>query len=268
MLALPGKFGESTEWTNLNRTDILGVQISAINMGQTLETIDEWIATGASQYVCITNTHNIMMSYDDPHLRTVHNSAGLTTPDGMPMVWISRWRGQKHVDRVYGPDLLLELSEHSVERGYKHFFYGGAEGVPERLAAEMQKRYPGLDVVGTISPPYRDLTAPEDQEMVDQINASGADIVWVGLGCPKQELWMYEHVGRLKAPVLIGIGAAFDFHTGMKKQAPKWMRHAGLEMVFRVITEPRRLGPRLLKNHPRFVALMLLDTLGIRRSSD
>lgn len=250
----------------LDRTDILGVGISAINMEQTLAIVDRWIATDASQYVCITNTHNIMMSYDDPHLQAVHNNAGLTTPDGMPMVWISRWRGQKHVDRVYGPDLLLALCKHSLDRGYKHFFYGGDEGVAAHLARKMQSRFPGLKIAGTISPPFRKLTAEEDQAVVDCINDSDADIVWVGLGCPKQELWMYEHVSRLKAPVLIGIGAAFDFHTGLKKQAPRWMRHAGLEMIFRVITEPRRLGPRLLKNHPRFIGLMLLDILRLNHN--
>jgi len=177
----------------------------------------------------------------DPELRRIYNASGMTTPDGMPLVWLSRLHGYHHVDRVYGPDLMLALCERSVKRGYRHFFYGGAEGVPEHLAARLQSRFPGLIVAGTYSPPFRPLRPEEDEQIVQLINETSPDIVWVGLGSPKQERWMAEHIDRLTAPVLIGVGAAFDFHTGRKPQAPRWMQRSGLEWLFRLLTEPRRL---------------------------
>jgi|SRR5215472_439239 len=245
-------------------TNILGVRVSAINMEQTLTIIDGWIERRESHYICVTDVHSIMQSYDDPYMRHIHNTAGLVTPDGMPMVWISRLKGHDHVRRVYGPDLMLALCQHSVSRGYRHFFYGAAQGVPELLARRLEERFPGLQTVGCYSPPFRPLTLREDEQILSTINSADPDIVWVGLGCPKQQRWMYEHIGRLRAPVLVGVGAAFDFLSGLKKQAPRWMQGCGLEIVFRVLTEPRRLWYRFLSNHPRFVALVLLDFLGLK----
>jgi len=169
------------------------------------------------------------------------------------------------VSRVYGPDLMLALCEESKEKGYRHFFYGGAEGVADELAASLTERYPGLQVAGTYSPPFRPLTEDEDQQVVDLINRSGADIVWVGLGTPKQDFWVADHVGRLEAPVLLAVGAAFDFHSGRKRQAPRWMQRAGLEWLFRLLTEPRRLWYRYLVLNPLFIALVTLQLLGLRR---
>lgn len=247
------------------RVNILGVGVSAINMATALEIIEGWIARRESHYVCVTGVHGVMESQRDESLRRIHNQAGLVTPDGMPLVWLSRLRGFHQVDRVYGPDLMLALCERSVDLGYRHFFYGGAEGVPEQLAAVLQGRFPGLRVVGTYSPPFRPLTPEEDREMVRMINGANPDIVWVGLSTPKQERWMAEHVGRLTAPVLIGVGAAFDFHPGRKPQAPRWMQRAGLEWLFRLLTEPRRLWRRYLINNPLFIALVVLEMLGLRR---
>lgn len=247
------------------RANILGVGVSVINMATALEIIEGWIARRESHYVCVTGVHGVMESQRDESLRRIHNQAGLVTPDGMPLVWLSRLRGFHQVDRVYGPDLMLALCERSVDLGYRHFFYGGAEGVPEQLAAVLQGRFPGLRVVGTYSPPFRPLTPEEDREMVRMINGANPDIVWVGLSTPKQERWMAEHVGRLTAPVLIGVGAAFDFHTGRKPQAPRWMQRAGLEWLFRLLTEPRRLWRRYLINNPLFIALVVLEMLGLRR---
>jgi len=247
------------------RVNILGVGVSAINMATALEIIEGWIARRESHYVCVTGVHGVMESRRDESLRRIHDQAGLVTPDGMPLVWLSRLRGFHQVDRVYGPDLMLALCERSVDLGYRHFFYGGAEGVPEQLAAVLQGRFPGLRVVGTYSPPFRPLTPEEDREMVRMINGANPDIVWVGLSTPKQERWMAEHVGRLTAPVLIGVGAAFDFHTGRKPQAPRWMQRAGLEWLFRLLTEPRRLWRRYLINNPLFIALVVLEMLGLRR---
>ncbi len=249
------------------RVNILGVGISAINMDIALATIEDWIAQREPHYVCVTGVHGVMECQRDHELRRIHNASGLTTPDGMPLVWLSRLKGHRHVDRVYGPDLMLALCERSVTDGYRHFFYGGAEGVPEQLAANLQRRFPGLQVVGIHSPPFRPLTLEEDKQVVQIINQAVPDIVWVGLSTPKQEQWMVTHIGRVKPPVLIGVGAAFDFLAGRKRQAPRWMQRSGLEWLFRLLTEPRRLWRRYLINNPLFVLLVLAQALGLRRHS-
>jgi N-acetylglucosaminyldiphosphoundecaprenol N-acetyl-beta-D-mannosaminyltransferase len=249
------------------RVNILGVGISAINMDIALETIEDWIARHDSHYVCVTPVHSVMEYRKDPNLRRICSASGLTTPDGMPLVWLCRLKGHRHVSRVYGPDLMLALCKRSVTRGYKHFFYGGAKGVPEQLAANLQHRFPGLTVVGTHSPPFRPLTPEEDDQAVQMINEVSPDVVWIGLGSPKQEQWMATHIDRIKSPVLIGVGAAFDFLTGRKRQAPRWMQRSGLEWLFRLLTEPRRLWRRYLVNNPLFVLLVLAQALGLRRYS-
>lgn len=249
----------------IERFNVLGVGISAISMADALATIETWITTRRPNYVCITGVHGVMESQSDPELRDIHNRAGMVTPDGMPLVWLARMRDLNWVERVYGPDLLLEMARLSLRKGYRHFFYGGGEGVAELLAARMRQRFPGLQVAGTYTPPFRPLAPAEDAKIVEHINASGADIVWVGLSTPKQERWMAQHVGRLNAPVLIGVGAAFDFHAGLKRQAPRWMQRSGLEWTFRFITEPRRLAWRYFKNNPRFVVWSAAQYFGLRR---
>lgn len=246
---------------NVARANILGVNVSAINVETALRVIEGWISRREPHYVCVTGVHGIMESQRDTELQQIHNAAGLVTPDGMPLVWLSRLMGFPHVRRVYGPDLMLALCERSAKRGYRHFFYGGADGVPEKLAARLQARFPGLRVVGSYSPPFRPLTPEEDREIVDRITAAQADIVWVGISTPKQERWMAEHFGRLSAPVLVGAGAAFDFHAGLKKQAPRWMQKSGLEWSFRLMSEPRRLWRRYLVNNPFFLWLIFLQAL-------
>jgi N-acetylglucosaminyldiphosphoundecaprenol N-acetyl-beta-D-mannosaminyltransferase len=234
-------------------------------MEMAVHTIEDWIARRESQYVCVTGVHGIMESQRDEEVRRIHNAAGLVTPDGMPLVWLSRLMGFAHVERVYGPDLMLALCARSVTQGYRHFFYGGAPGVAEKLACRLQARFPTLQVAGTYAPPFRPLTPAEDAAVVRRINAVQPDIVWVGISTPKQECWMREHVGRLCTPVLIGVGAAFDFHAGVKRQAPRWMQQSGLEWLFRLLTEPRRLWRRYLLNNSGFVWLVLLQAL--RKSS-
>jgi N-acetylglucosaminyldiphosphoundecaprenol N-acetyl-beta-D-mannosaminyltransferase len=235
------------------RVDVLGVDVSAINMDDALEVIDGWITSGERQYVCVTGVHGVMESQRDPVLRRIHNAAGLVTPDGMPLVWLSRFHGQRRTTRVYGPDLMLALCERSIATGYRHFFYGGSDRVAEKLVQRLERRFPGLAIAGVHSPPYRSLTSGEDDEIVRHINGTKPDIVWVGLGTPKQEHWMAQHVQRLTASALIGVGAAFDFHAGVKAQAPRWMQRSGLEWLFRMASEPRRLGRRYLVNNPTFV---------------
>ncbi|MDX1545625.1 MAG: WecB/TagA/CpsF family glycosyltransferase [Rhodothermales bacterium] len=245
-------------------TDILGLRVSAVDIPRALATIDGWIARREPRYACVSNVHSVMESWDDPALRRIHNEAGLVTPDGMPLVWISRLRGRRHVRRVYGPDLMLALCAHGLERGYRHYFYGGADGVAGDLARRLGERFPGLVVAGAETPPFRPLTPEEDAAAVERINAARPDVVWVGLGMPKQERWMHAHVGRIEAPALIGVGAAFDFHTGRKPQAPAWMQRTGLEWAFRLATEPRRLAGRYLRHNPRFVGLALLELMRLR----
>lgn len=239
------------------RVDVLGVGVSAIDMPTAVAEIGRWIADREQHYVCITGVHGVMESQADPALMAIHNASGLTTPDGMPMVWSARWAGYRDTARVYGPDLLLEVSAAAVSSGWSSFFYGGKEGIPQLLADRLRQRFPGLRVAGTFSPPFRRLTEQEDAEIVAAINASGADIVWVGLSTPKQERWMAEHAGRITAPVMVGVGAAFDIHAGVLPQAPAWMQRAGLEWLYRLLREPRRLWRRYLKNNPRFVWAVL-----------
>jgi len=249
------------------RVNALGIGISAITMSQALAIIEEWIVQRERHYVCVTGVHGVMESQRDENLRRIHNTAGLVTPDGMPLVWFSHLRGSRHVERVYGPDLMLALTERSIEKGYRHFLYGGRVGVPERLAQNLTQWFPGLNIAGTYSPPFHTLTGEEELRTVQTINVSNADIVWVGLGTPKQEYWMKEHLGKVAAPVMIGVGAAFDFHSGLKKQAPRWIQRSGFEWLYRFMTEPRRLGKRYLVNNPLFLWLILLQTLGIKRYS-
>ena len=249
----------------IERVTVLGVGVSAIDIPLAIATIEGWIAAREPRFVCVSGVHGVMESQRDRALRDIHNRAGLVTPDGMPLVWFSRLAGHAHVTRVYGPDLMEAVCRDAVTRGRRHFFYGGLPGVPERLAERLTARFPGLQVVGTFSPPYRALSPAEDQEIIERINASGADLVWVGLSTPKQERWMASHVGRLRAPVLIGVGAAFDFLSGAKRQAPRWMQRSGLEWCFRLASEPRRLWRRYLVNNPVFVWNVLLQAMRIRR---
>lgn len=232
-----------------------------------LRVVDAWIAYHAKCYICVTPVHSVMDCQRDPDLLRIFNASGFTTHDGTPLVWLCRLKGFHHVDRVYGPDMMLTLCEDGVRKGYRHCFYGGAEGIPEQLAAVLEERFPGVQVAGTCSPPFRLLTPEEDQQTVEEINAAKPDIVWVGLGAPKQERWMSAHIEQLDVPVLIGVGAAFDFHAGAKRQAPYWMQRSGLEWLFRLLTEPRRLWKRYLVDNTLFVALIVMQFLGLRRYS-
>lgn len=249
----------------IQRVNILGVGVSAIHMEQALTSIDQWIATQERRFVCVTGVHGIMESQREESLRLIHNQAGLVTPDGMPLVWLSRWNGTPNTDRVYGPDLMKAVCQESLLKGYRHFLYGGAEGVPEKLEERLQQQFPGLNVVGTYSPPFRSLTPEEDAHIVQMINDQQPDIVWVGLSTPKQERWMAGHRSQIQAPVLIGVGAAFDFHAELKPQAPGWMQRNALEWLFRLVTEPKRLWRRYLINNPAFLLAIVLQFIGLKK---
>jgi N-acetylglucosaminyldiphosphoundecaprenol N-acetyl-beta-D-mannosaminyltransferase len=250
------------------RFNVLGVGVSSINMSGALSMIDNWITRRESAYVTITGVHGVMESQGNEDIRKIHNRAGMVTPDGMPLVWLGRYYNHKNIKRVYGPDLMLTICENSTSKGYRHYFYGGNEGVPELLKANLERKFPGIQVVGTYSPPFRSLNDEETESIVKAINSAKPDIVWVGLSTPKQERWMAEHVDRLEGTVLIGVGAAFDFNAGLKKQAPFWMQKSGLEWLFRLLTEPKRLWRRYLKNNPLFVILIVRQILGFKRYAD
>lgn len=248
----------------LERVDVLGVGISVVDMPLALDTMERWIAERRANYVCLRDVHGIMACRDDPVLLEIHRAAGLVAPDGMPLVWLGRLKGYRRMRRVCGPDLMPALCARSLTRGYRHFLYGGAPGVAERLAGALGARFPGLRIVGVLSPPFRPLSEEEDARVVREINESGADIVWVGLGSPKQEHWMAAHLGRLSAPVMLGVGAAFDFHAGTVRRAPLWMQRGGLEWLHRLAAEPRRLWRRYLVVAPKFLILIGLHLLGVR----
>jgi N-acetylglucosaminyldiphosphoundecaprenol N-acetyl-beta-D-mannosaminyltransferase len=248
----------------LERVNILGVGVSLVNMNRALDQIDRWVRNGEQNYVCVCSVHGVMECQRSEPLRQIFNSAGMVTPDGMPLVWLARQRDES-VSRVYGPDLMLAELQRSVTSGHRHYLYGGGPGVSLRLAANMRDRFPGLKLVGTMEPPYAPLDQLASPDTASTINATGADIVWVGISSPKQERWMARMRPLLKAPVLIGVGAAFDFHGGMIRQAPRWMQRSGLEWLFRLMTEPRRLWRRYLVNNPWFLWELALQKLGIRR---
>jgi N-acetylglucosaminyldiphosphoundecaprenol N-acetyl-beta-D-mannosaminyltransferase len=243
--------------------NLLGVKVHAVDLSATIKTINEQITHGVKGYICLAPAHNLMACRADPRLREIFNRSSLTVPDGMGTVWFLRLLGHK-AGRVYGPDLLLETCRRGLEHGWGHYFLGGTPEAVDRLIKRLQQEFPGIQIAGVFSPPFRKMSENEEREMVDQINASRADAIWVGLGSPKQEYWMAEFRERLQAPVMIGVGAAFDFLSGAKPQAPKWMQRVGLEWLFRLLSEPRRLWRRYAQ-YPLFVILALAQILGVTR---
>jgi len=235
------------------RVDVLGVRVSAIDPAMALERITGWIERRERRYVCVTGVHGVTESLRDPELQRIHNESGLTTPDGMPMVWCGRRAGATWMRRVYGPDMMSDVLQQAAQRGWTSFLYGSTPDTLALLESRLVAKFPGLRIVGTWSPPFRDLSAEEELDMVQRINAAAPDLVWVGLSTPKQERWMHRHRDGLHAPVLLGVGAAFDFHAGVKRQAPRWMQRSGLEWLFRLASEPRRLWRRYLVGNTRFV---------------
>jgi N-acetylglucosaminyldiphosphoundecaprenol N-acetyl-beta-D-mannosaminyltransferase len=236
------------------RFDVLGVHISAVNRARALAAIAHWIDRRDRHYVCVTGVHGVMESQRDPELLAIHNASGLTVPDGRPMLWAGQFSGLgEQTGQVRGSDLMLDVCQTAAERGWTSYFYGGKDGVPELLAEKLKARFPGLRVVGTYSPPFRALTPEEDEAIVAEINRLNPDLVWVGLSTPKQERWMAAHRDRIDAPAMFGVGAAFDMHAGLVVKCPPILQRLGLEWLFRLTQEPKRLWKRYLTNNPRFV---------------
>lgn len=249
--------------------DVLGVRVDAQTLEEAVDRIAGWIERREPTYVCVSGVHGVIESQDDDELRRIHNAAGMVTTDGMPLVWLSRRRVPPGtpVERVYGPDLMLAAFARSEVTGWRHVLYGSTPETLERLRANLEARFPRACIAGAISPPFRPLSEEEDAGIARSIAAARPDIVWVGMSTPKQERWMAAHVGRVGAPVLVGVGAAFDFHAGVKRQAPRWVQRCGLEWAFRMATEPRRLAGRYLRNNPRFVWLLLREAMVPRFAS-
>ncbi len=260
--------------TRTERVSLLGVPVATGRLGECADQVARWarepVRSGGPKYVCPTSVHGLVEGWRDPAFRAILAAAALVVPDGVPLVWLGRLKGQRHMTRVFGPDLMIEVCRRTAEAGQRvrHFFYGGAPGVAEELARRLTARFAGLDVVGYAAPPFRDLAADEVAATADTINRSGADLVWVGLGTPKQERWAAAMRSRLHAKVLVTVGAAFDYHTGRLRRAPRVMQRAGLEWAYRLAQEPGRLWRRYLMNNPLFVVLATAELLGWLRIGD
>jgi N-acetylglucosaminyldiphosphoundecaprenol N-acetyl-beta-D-mannosaminyltransferase len=250
-----------------DRVNVLGVGISALNIPLAVAAMGRAIEHRAKGYICVTGVHGVSEAQTNPALRKILNRAFLNTPDGMPMVWLGKLAGHAGMDRVYGPDLFLQACRASEQAGWRHFFYGGAPGVAQRLAESLRRRFPHLQVVGLYTPPFRPLNGEERESLRREVAAVRPDIIWVGLSTPKQELFMAEALAGLDTTLMVGVGAAFDLLSGRVRQAPRWVQRCGLEWLFRFWQEPRRLWRRYLKNNPLFVARLFLQKTGLRRYS-
>lgn len=247
------------------RVNILGVGVSAINMEQALRRCERLLDEQRQGYICVTGVHGIMEAQRDEGFRDILNRSFLCTPDGVPTVWIGRLRGHRGMERVYGPDFMLQLCRRSVMPGYRHFLYGGGPGTVEKLKARLERMVAGIHIVGGYPPPFRPLSQAEEDDLIAAVADARPDIVWVGLSTPKQERFMARMLQRLDTRLMVGVGAAFDIHAGLQRDAPDWMKVAGLQWFYRLLKEPRRLGRRYLANNPRFLWQIGLQFAGLKK---
>ena len=247
------------------RANVLGVGISAVDLPGAVKAIEEAARAGTPGYVCVTSVHGVMEAQRDPEFKRILSRAFLTTPDGMPTVWIGRLQGHSHMRRVFGPDLMTEICGRAPQNQFRHFLYGGNPGVADQLGSTLQQKHPALKIVGTFTPPFRPLNSSEERALQQAFEQSRPDIVWVGLSTPKQERFMAEYIGRLPCKIMIGVGAAFDIHTGRVKDAPSWVKNSGLQWAHRFCQEPRRLWRRYLVNNSAFLGALGLQLAGLRR---
>ncbi len=247
------------------RVDVLGVPVTPCTTEEAVTRVAAWVQTGRRAFATFTGVHGVMEAQRDPAVLLAHRAAGVVACDGAPMVWGCRWAGAENSGRVTGRDFMGAFCARAETEGWSSFLYGGKPGVAERLADALRVRFPTLRIVGTCTPPFRAMTPDEDEQVVAEINASSADLVWVGLSTPKQELWMADHRDRLHASALFGVGAAFDYLTGELKQAPYWMQRMGLEWLFRTILEPKRLAPRYLRNNLAFIIAIARNRPSVMR---
>lgn len=253
--------------SELPRANVLGVGVNAINLDQALTLFESWLGNGDRGYVCVTGVHGVMEAQRDPSLRKILNGSLLTTPDGVPTVWVGRLQGFSRMGHVCGPDLMAQVCRLSCTKGYTHYFYGGGPGTSEQLKQALTARFPGLKVVGTYTPPFRPLNMEEEQELLRRVASVKPDIFWVGLSTPKQERFMAEYLHKLEAKIMVGVGAAFDFHSGKMKDSPKWIQAVGLAWVYRLSKEPFRLARRYARNNPAFLWKIGLQLAGFSKYS-
>jgi len=245
--------------------DILGIPIAMTDYGEAMDVMDGMIARRERGYVCAVAVHAVMVAQSDPEMHAAVTGSTLTVPDGMPLVWAANLLGENLPNRVYGPELMQRYSRRCAERGHRVWLYGGRDqGSLMQLALNLRRRHPGIEIVGGYSPPFRPLEEDEERAVVDQINEARPDVLWVGIGVPKQEKWMARMRDRLDVPVMGAVGAAFDFHAERISQAPGWMQERGLEWTYRIAQEPRRLLPRYLYYNPRFLAAFARQLAGER----
>jgi N-acetylglucosaminyldiphosphoundecaprenol N-acetyl-beta-D-mannosaminyltransferase len=248
--------------------EVLGVPLGLTDYESTLDWIDATVAAGTRGYICVCNVHTVMASAEDPELRRALLGSSINVPDGQPLVWALNLLGYPLGDRVYGPELMARSCERAAETGQRLYLYGGRnQGALVQLALNLRKRYPGIKIVGGYSPPHRPLSEEERQAVVKEINGSRADVAWIGIGVPKQEKWMAQMRGELHTPVLVGVGAAFDFHAGLVPQAPARIQDFGLEWAYRLAHEPRRLARRYFRYNPRFVHAFARQLVAHRRAA-
>lgn len=236
----------------LKTCNILGVNINVTNMNDTVKVITDNLEDIKGNYICVSNVHTTVMSFENESYRTIQNCGYMALPDGKPLSVVSKKRGWKEAERVTGPDLMAKIFEISQIKGYKHYFYGSTQETLDTLQTKLNNKYPNLNIVGMYSPPFRTLSAEEDQDIIKKINESNADFLWVGLGAPKQEIWMYEHKGIINS-IMIGVGAGFDYHAEKIKRAPILMQKLGLEWSYRLIQDPKRLWKRYLTTNIKFI---------------
>ena len=258
---------EEAERPKPARINVLGIGVSAIDMEAAVRLSDALIRANGRGYVCVTGVHGVMVAQQDPEFQSILNRSFLTTPDGMPLVWMGRVKGHSEIGRVFGPDYMIEMCRFGVEHGYRHFLFGGNDGVAQELAAALTEKVPGINVVGTYTPPFRALNADEEAALAAQVAEAEPDVFWVGLSTPKQERFMAAYLDKLDVKLMVGVGAAFDLHTGRMKDAPGWVKPLGLQWLHRLIQDPRRLASRYGRIVPSFLVLAAAQLLGIRRYS-
>jgi len=248
------------------KINVLGVPVDATNIDDVMAAVDAKIAAGEKGYITVTGVHGIMESVRSPHVLEAHRKAWLVVPDGMPLVHIGRLlHGHRTMRRCFGPDLMERLLAHSVPKGYTHFLFGGNKGVAQSLKAKLEERFPGLRIVGAYTPPFRPLNAEERAELARAVDRLKPNFFWVGLSTPKQELFMHQFLPLLSTNIMLGVGAAFDYHNGHLKRAPRWMQLLALEWLYRLMSEPRRLWKRYLINNPLFLFNFFLQVCGIKK---
>ncbi|GAC13713.1 WecB/TagA/CpsF family glycosyltransferase [Aliiglaciecola lipolytica] len=249
------------------RVNVLGLAIDPIEFTEAVDKIIFFAKSRPTQFVCVNSAQDVVIAQHDSRFRKIVNQANLATADGWPVVWNIRSQGLQLSDRVTGPDLMLAVCDKGRSHELKHFLYGGVEEVPSLLTGKLKQSFPDINICGAYSPPFRKLTAAEDQAEIDLINQSEADVLWIGISTPKQHFWVEDHLDKLNVGVVITVGAAFDFHSGRVKRAPKWMRENGLEWFHRAVKEPKRLGMRYLKYLPQFFIMSILQRCGLRQFS-